>query len=79
VTHETGDVRQVIERVVDCPECHRACGWCAWYAKNARECGCGSQSNRKCAWGESLKGTVCALCGGTEKVKLVGSYERVEA
>lgn len=75
----TNTVAPDIDRVVDCPECHRKCEWCSWYAKNARDAGCGSQSKRKCAWGESLKGMTCTLCGGTEKVKLVGRYERLEA
>jgi hypothetical protein len=63
-----------IDRVVDCPACHEICGWCSWYAKNARQCGCGSASKRRCEWGESLKGTVCPMCLGTEKVRLVGRY-----
>ena len=72
----------VIDRIVDCPECHQTCGWCAWYAKNAREAGCGcppSPVQRRrvsCQWGEALKGTTCSLCAGTEKVRFVGHYER---
>lgn len=70
-------VGPTVNRAVECPECHLLCGWCSWYAKNAREVGCASQSRRKCAWGEQLKGTACATCGGTETVRLVGHYERV--
>jgi hypothetical protein len=70
---------EAIDRVVECPECHTSCGWCAWYAKEARKVGCGcprSPSGRKvsCAWGESLKGTACGTCGGSEKARLVGYY-----
>lgn len=70
-----------LNRIVACPECHAECGWCSWYAKNARQCGCGCPRSPvrkrivKCAWGESLKGTVCPLCGGSETVRLVGRYE----
>jgi hypothetical protein len=71
--------------IVDCPECHKACGWCSWYAKNARQVGCGLgvpsghgyRTKRRCEWGELLKGTTCSLCDGAEKVRLVGRYEPV--
>jgi hypothetical protein len=74
-----------VDRVVACPACHDLCQWCAWYAKNARVAGCGlsvpSGGSRptkdRCAWGEALKGTTCGLCGGAEKVRLVGSYQRI--
>lgn len=74
-----------VDRVVNCPDCYRECGWCAWYAKNARAVGCGlrvpsggSRRSRKettCEW-DALKGTTCETCGGTEKVRLVGHYEK---
>lgn len=81
-----------IDRIVSCPDCYRLCGWCSWYAKNAREVGCGlrvpsgsggprrgrrTRGRKACEWGEQLKGTVCTTCGGAEKVRLVGKYERV--
>ena len=71
-----------IDRIVDCPECHATCGWCSWYAKNAREGGCGcprSPRGRtvKCEWGESLRGTVCGLCGGVEMVRATTVYESI--
>lgn len=69
----------VVSHVVSCPECHMSCTWCSWYAKNAREAGCGSASRRKCEWGEALKGTTCSLCGGTEKVRFVGRYEQISS
>jgi hypothetical protein len=73
-----------VDRVVDCPDCHRYCQWCAWYAKNARQAGCGlsvpsgmgKSSKRRCEW-EALKGTTCPTCGGSEKVRLVGHYEQI--
>lgn len=73
-----------VNRIVPCPDCHRECGWCAWYAKNAREVGCGlrapSGSGRRaktfCEW-DAMKGTTCPTCGGTEKVRLVGHLEAV--
>jgi hypothetical protein len=72
-----------VDRVIECPDCHAVCGWCAWYAKNARECGCGLgvpsghgyRTKRRCVWGESLKGTSCQRCSGTERVRLIGNYE----
>lgn len=75
----------IVDRIVDCPDCHRSCGWCAWYAKNAREAGCGLSvpsgmgrpSKRRCEWGESLKGTTCATCRGTERVRLVGTLREI--
>lgn len=69
----------VIDRVVACPDCYRVCGWCAWYAKNARDAGCGTtiRKSKKCEW-EQLKGQACPTCGGTEKVKLVGEFRRLE-
>lgn len=63
--------------IVNCPECHRECGWCSWYAKNARQVGCSSNSKKKCDWGEQLKGTTCELCGGDEVVRCVSSYTRI--
>jgi hypothetical protein len=69
-------MRTTVDAVVSCPDCHESCGWCSWYAKNAREVGCGSgRSRHRCEWGERLKGTVCATCGGTERVRLVGHYQ----
>lgn len=76
--------REVVA-VVDCPACHQTCQWCSWYAKNAREAGCGLSvpdgysrpSRRRCEWGEQLKGTTCDLCDGAERVRLVGHYEAV--
>jgi hypothetical protein len=70
-------------REVPCPDCHRECGWCSWYAKNARAVGCGSMtpSGRKtrkpCEMARSLEGTTCPLCGGTEKVRAITTYERI--
>lgn len=68
-----------VDRVVSCPDCHRLCGWCSWYAKNARVAGCGTmiRKGRKCESGEALKGTVCPMCGGSEKMRLVGRLEPV--
>lgn len=71
-----------IDRVVDCPECHVYCEWCAWYAKNARECGCGLSvptgygrpSKRRCEWGEAQKGRACSTCDGSGKARLIGQY-----
>ena len=77
-----------VSRVVDCPSCHVTCEWCAWYAKNARAVGCGlhvpsgvggRRARRFCAWGEALRGTTCAMCGGAEKVRLVGRYEVINS
>lgn len=65
-----------VDRVVDCPDCHRYCHWCAWWAKNARGSGCGASGKRKCEWQE-MKGTVCPTCGGNEKMRLVGQYKPV--
>jgi hypothetical protein len=73
------------DRFVPCPDCHRHCGWCSWYAKNARSAGCGHgvpnglyrPSKRRCEW-EQLKGETCPTCGGTEKMRLMGKYEQVE-
>lgn len=73
------------DQVVRCPECHVMCEWCAWYATNARVAGCGLSvptgygrpTKRRCEWGETLKGTTCGLCGGSEKVRLSGSYRRI--
>jgi hypothetical protein len=72
------EVAKAFSRVVACPECHAYCGWCSWYVKNAREAGCGSQwrKPKDCQF-EKFKGTACQTCGGTEKVRLVGHYERV--
>lgn len=75
-----------IDRVVACPDCHRLCAWCSWYAKNAREVGCGLRvpsgagvrTHRRCDWGEQLKGTTCPTCGGAEKVRIVGRYEALD-
>lgn len=65
-----------VDRVVNCPDCYRLCAWCSWYAMNARGDGCGASGRRRCEW-ESLKGTNCPTCGGTEKMRLVGNLERV--
>lgn len=71
-----------IDRIVACPDCHRECGWCSWYAKNARLSGCGVSSpsgrrpRKKCEW-EAMKGTTCSMCGGVEKVRLIGEYVRI--
>jgi hypothetical protein len=78
----TTDQKEV-DRAVACPDCHRTCGWCSWYAKNARQAGCGLsvpsglgyRTKRRCEWGEQLKGTTCPTCGGTEQVRLVGRFE----
>jgi hypothetical protein len=75
-----------IDRVVACPSCHELCGWCSWYAKNARSAGCGLsvpsgygyRTKRRCEWGEQLKGTTCQTCSGSERVRLVGRYEALE-
>lgn len=72
-----------VTRIVPCPECHASCGWCAWYAKNAREAGCGCPPSPrrgrrvKCDWAERLKGAVCPTCGGTERVQARTTYERI--
>lgn len=55
-----------IDCTVPCPECHRSCGWCAWYAKNAREAGCGCPRSPRgrtvtCAWGEALKAAMKSI------------------
>lgn len=65
-----------IDRVVACPDCHRYCSWCSWYAKNARSIGCGTTLKRSkpCEW-DALKGTTCPQCGGTGRVRLIGRYE----
>lgn len=67
-----------VNRIVPCPDCHRYCDWCSWYAKNARNVGCGTTLRRKakCEW-EQLKGQVCPMCGGTTKMRLVGHLEPV--
>jgi hypothetical protein len=70
-------------RTVNCPECHASCGWCSWYAKNARDAGCGcprSPRGRivKCQWGELLKGTACSLCGGSGRVSASITFSRDE-
>lgn len=66
-----------VNREVPCPDCHRYCSWCSWYAKNARAAGCGTTLKRStpCEWHE-LKGQVCPMCGGTEKMRLIGQLER---
>lgn len=63
-----------VQRIVDCPECHEKCEWCAWYRKNARATGCGSAGKRKCAWGQAAKGVACSLCGGYERVLATTTY-----
>jgi hypothetical protein len=76
-----------VNRIVDCPTCHELCGWCSWYAKNARGAGCGLgvpsghgyRTRHRCEWGEQLKGTKCETCGGAEKVRLVGTFEPLES
>jgi hypothetical protein len=65
-----------VDRVVQCPDCYRLCEWCSWYAMNARAVGCGTLFyKKKCKWGESLKGTTCPTCGGTERMRLRGELE----
>lgn len=66
-----------VNRIVPCPDCHRLCHWCSWYAKNARGAGCGTtlKRSRKCEWDE-LKGETCPTCGGSTKMRLVGHLER---
>jgi hypothetical protein len=74
---------KTVTREVPCPECHVSCGWCSWYAKNARGAGCGCPRSPvkrrvvRCEWGETLKGTTCALCGGTERVQATTTYKAV--
>lgn len=77
----------VEDREMPCPACHQECGWCSWYAKNARDAGCGNpigphgrlKHARKCEWGEKLKGTVCGVCGGAEKVRAHITYSRIDS
>lgn len=72
-------------RIVDCPECHEVCGWCAWYRKNAREVGCGAgvspmpRTHRRCEWGESAKGQPCKTCDGSGRVRATITYAPLEA
>jgi len=68
----------VVTRTVDCPECHQYCNWCSWYRKNAREVGCGSQSKRKCAFGQAAKGVPCSMCDGSGRVTATTTYSRSE-
>jgi hypothetical protein len=65
-----------INRIVPCPDCHRLCDFCSWYAKNARNAGCGTtlKRSKRCEW-DALKGTTCPLCGGTTQMRLVGHLE----
>lgn len=64
-------------RLVDCPECHEACGWCAWYRKNARVAGCGApHGKRRCAKGEAAKGVPCSMCDGSGRVLATTTYHR---
>lgn len=57
-----------------CPECYQECGWCSWYAMNARESGCGCKhgpdGKRRpgCTKAEALKGTKCGTCDGSGAV-----------
>ena len=72
-----------VDRIVACPDCHRVCDWCSWYAKNARAIGCGcptyKRTKHRCEWGEAMKGSTCPLCNGTEQVRLVGQYQPTES
>lgn len=82
--HGVRDVARSITRQVDCPECHLFCSWCACYASNAREAGCGLsaptgaglRSKRRCDWGERLKGTSCGTCDGSGRVYATTTYHQ---
>lgn len=72
---------KVVDRIVQCPDCYRYCSWCSWYAKNARDAGCGTamrKGGKRCEW-EALKGTSCPTCHGTERVRLVGQLQPIDA
>jgi hypothetical protein len=76
--------RALVTKIVLCPECHEYCDWCAWYRKNARECGCGlsvpngysKASKRRCDWGERAKGEPCSTCDGSGKVFATITYSK---
>ncbi len=72
-------------RIVQCPECHELCGWCSWYRKNARECGCGcppgpgkrNKPRHRCDWGEQAKGVPCSMCDGSGRVQATITYQQI--
>jgi hypothetical protein len=65
-------------RVVPCPRCHEACGWCSDYRFMHGQMNLPG-IRRKCTIEAMRPDPVCAMCGGDRRVVATVRYERLKA